>query len=55
MIINTFRETEYKNEAEQIISMIHETRTPRERYLAALRTFGRSDGSKIYRLIKKAV
>lgn len=54
-IITVFRGTDYENAAHQIIDILDSAATPRDRYLSSLHTFGRNDGTKIYRLIKNAV
>ena len=54
-IIEACRGTEYEGVALKIIEILDSAATPRDRYLSSLRTFGRDDGAKIYRLIKEAV
>ena len=54
-IIDVCKGTEYEDAAPEIMKMLKSVSTPRDRYLSSLRTFGRSDGEKIYRLIRKTV
>lgn len=52
-IADAFEGTEYEDAVDEIVDLIHETESPRERYLSALRVFGRKDGAEIYRIIKE--
>ena len=54
-IAEACRGTEFEGTASKIIEMIDAAVTPRDRYLSSLRTFGRNEGTKIYRIIKGVV
>lgn len=43
----------YGDLAERVYTLLDKAETPREKYLSMLKGFGRSDGGKIYRLIRK--
>ena len=49
------RGTEFEEAASKILEIIDQTSTPKERYLSSLHLFGRSNGAKVYRLIRNAV
>ena len=47
--------TGFEGELNNIISLIDHTKTPQERYLTTLKSFGRDRGRQIYQIIKEAV
>ncbi|MCC8043934.1 MAG: PIN domain-containing protein [Clostridiales bacterium] len=49
-----FSGTEYENVLANICDLAEAKRKPRDLYLGSLQTFGRTDGTKIYRLLKQA-
>ncbi|MCD8131414.1 MAG: PIN domain-containing protein [Lachnospiraceae bacterium] len=49
-----FRGTEYEDAVMKICELTEEKKNPKELYLGSLRKFGRTDGTKIYRYLKRA-
>ncbi|MCD8045978.1 MAG: PIN domain-containing protein [Clostridiales bacterium] len=49
-----FRDTEYDNEIAQICELAETEKKPRDLYLGSLKRFGREDGTKIYRYLKRS-
>ncbi len=54
-IIEQFRGTEYATEIDSIFGIIEKSNSQRERYLSSLRSFGRTNGTKIYQMLKDVV
>lgn len=53
MIAERFAGTRYAAYTDEILRLLEDTDTPRERYLGALVAFGRNDGTDIYRILKE--
>ncbi len=47
--------TGYESLASQIRNLIENSQSPKDRYIASLREFGRKDGIKIYRIMREVV
>ena len=51
-ITNIFTGTEYENFISQIVDMVVSTSQPKELYITSLKSFGKKNGTEVYRKIK---
>ena len=55
MILHKLKGTEFEGAEKEILEILENNSTPRERYRSSLHRFGRKEGTKIYRFIREAV
>ena len=53
-ITNIFADTEYENLISQIVDVVIASEKPRILYLSSLKSFGKKNGTEVYRKIKDA-